>query len=44
MSVGAISTSLKLSVGTGAGTPPTSQKPVIPLFLYHSAGFSSEYR
>ena len=45
MSVGAISTSLKLCAGTGAGvSPASSQKPVMPLFLYHSAGFSSEYR
>ena len=29
----------------GAGTSPaSSQKPVIPLFLYHSEGFKSEYR
>ena len=29
----------------GAGTSPaSSQKPVMPLFLYHSAGFKSEYR
>ena len=45
MSVGAIRTSLKLSAGTGAGVPPaSSQKPVMPLFLYHSADLSSEYR
>ena len=37
MSVGVISTSLKLCAGTGAGTSPaSSQKPVMPLFLYHS--------